>query len=60
VDSSTGIITTVAGGGMSREDGVASIDAELIPVYVLTDNLGRLFISEGSGTHHVRVVLLRN
>ena len=42
VDLATGIITTIAGGGTSIDDGVAATEAELFPIAVTSD--GRLFV----------------
>jgi sugar lactone lactonase YvrE len=59
VDLSTGLITTVAGGGTSTEDGVAASEAAIEPFHVAVDDQGRLFVSEPFA-NRVRVVLLRN
>ncbi len=55
--STEGIITTVAGGGASLEDGVAAISARLQrPRDVAVDLDGNVYFVEGSGTQVIRKV----
>ena len=42
VDLETGIITTIAGGGDSTDEGIAATEADLLPVAIASD--GRLFL----------------
>jgi uncharacterized protein (TIGR03437 family) len=55
--SSSGIISTVAGGGTSVGDGVRAIEAELSPVAIAVDTSGNLYIADSVfGVFRVRKV----
>jgi alpha-tubulin suppressor-like RCC1 family protein/sugar lactone lactonase YvrE len=52
-----GVITTVAGGGSSFEDGIPAVEAKMFPVGMTLDGAGGLLVLD-SLSHRVRVVSL--
>lgn len=56
VDKQTGIITTVAGGGSLRYDGIQAIKADLIPNGFAFDSFGSLYIADRKGPYRIRKV----
>ncbi len=52
-----GIITTVAGGGVSESDNVPALQAELVfPVGIAADKTGTVYYSDGSGSSCIRKI----
>ena len=53
VDLTTGIITTVAGGGTSTADGVPAVSASISPGALILDPAGNLFLSSANTVRQV-------
>jgi sugar lactone lactonase YvrE len=55
VEGATGIISTVAGGGSDRSDGIPALQALLRPASLSVDDSGNLFIASESRVRRVEV-----
>ena len=56
VDSS-GVISTIAGGGTGVDDGIAATDAEIAPIAIAVDVAGYVFIADTAfGNTRIRLV----